>query len=242
MLDIKHALQQCANQQAIYNNENDFENTLVSILGEQGYNPQRQQRYDCNELSNNEEIIADIICSTNGSKIALELKYVFLRDGQPGDPPAFSYDILKDCVKCEYLIRKEQVHHAYVIGLTNLERIWTGRGPRGWSREYGEEISKRNSDVITGFIKTHGRDTNRAIFRQRRYSLFLEYQWSFSWHDFSSADIEDGNGKTRAIVLSPNLGAKRTERSFGDYESCAVIPFLNSNDREEARQRREQMR
>lgn len=242
MLDIKHALQQCANQKAIYNNEKDFENTLASVLKEKGYNPKCQKSYECSELSNNEEIIADIICSTNGSNIALELKYVFLRDGQLGDPPAFSYDVLKDCVKCEYLIRNKEFDYAYIIGLTNLEKIWIGKGPKGWSREYGEEIAKRNSDVITGLIKTHGEDTNKAIFKQRRYSLFLEYQWSFCWHDFSSADIKDGNGKTRAIVLSPNLEAEQTKRSFGDYESCAVIPFLNSNDREEARQRREQMR
>lgn len=116
--NIKSAIKRIQSKQA-FQNENDFEVHFSESLKPFYGSVDTQISIPCDTFFNEGYITPDIRCCKDENVTFIELKYVInnikSRDvTHTGrlDIPAFSYDILKDCAKVEYLYeQKKRMNH-----------------------------------------------------------------------------------------------------------------------------------
>ncbi|MGC7893575.1 hypothetical protein [Vibrio anguillarum] len=248
MFDINRILKVTSSKKDVYVDEADFERCLSESLRDSGYKVTNQKSFQCEDFHNSRNIIPDIIVEHGGTTIVmLELKYVIINlesklvtHTRNHDLPAFSYDILKDCAKAESLIKKGVVKDSRIIALTNVRKVWEGRGPKGWSFYFGQAIRDDVGAKIQGLIKTSSINRNdeaaidKAIFNQHRYHIFLEYEWTVEWLDYSQVKCKQGNGKLRALVLTPNLKKSTLERRLEKDLDSKTVPFISESAKNRA--------
>lgn len=239
--------------------EHKFQDALLSRLcgltGEK-WRWWKEQPLHTQELTNSQRINIDIVGQdADYNAVAIELKYVTLSYSTedkafrpPSDAPAFPYDVVKDALKIELLLRHEaelelelervqaNIVYGMSIALTNDSRFWrqNGRPPRGWSREFGQAFV--NGGDLPRVMRTRGRNPDNCIFIQKRCHISLGVDWHLEWHDFSKVDeFPEEAARFRYAVLSPDIRKRNSERWEMEYlhdrESRAFVPFLKRESR-----------
>ena len=133
--------------------ERMFQDRLCDLLNlgavESGWTWQREIRFRTQALRNAESVSVDIFGRDRDGqdRAAIELKYVPTRQigHHAPNPPAFPYDLIKDCLKVELLASGHSTPvdgsfagrpaFGYAIGLTNVPKIINGT-MKGWSRHF----------------------------------------------------------------------------------------------------------
>ena len=225
-------------------------------------------------LTNARDIKIDIFGSRDNELILIELKYVTHQTNKsekkihpPNDPPAFAYDVLKDCIKIELACKNEtlengnryttspvisnfKVVYGASIGLTNWQQYWNinlanGRG--GWARNYMQSIAApqipKNKKILT---EQNAPDIiNRTIYHHERCHLSFGLDWNLDWIDYSSSkDPNIGDFRYLFIRLKSNQGQTTTipEPSYGhEITDSKFIPFLQISTKNEFNQIREKI-
>jgi hypothetical protein len=129
------------------------------------------------------------------------LKYVVKaknRGGAPADPPAFPYDVAKDCLRLDLLraghckpVGKPVAFpvpnnlQTYAIAMTDWHNYWRGSKPKGgWATNFYNAM--RATPVrFEGLIKTTGRDSNNTIALGRCHIAFGR-SWTGEWRPYGS--------------------------------------------------------
>jgi hypothetical protein len=239
--------------------ERSFQITLCETLNQlsrqlnNGWTWCREVRLPTQMLTNEREILVDILgCNPDCGVVPVELKYVTKRirmDGYlmtPSDMPAFAYDILKDCVKCELLIvdririddrtscqrcrgaAPSRAIHGVSIGLTDYADYWlpnSRAGIRGWARNYLAALRAQPIE-IRNRIPTYTQNLDRAIYRHRRCHLSFGHVWDGEWHDYLPRDgARDGAACFRYVYLRPRDPAAETHYIHHPNDP-AHVPFL----------------
>ncbi|WP_406672672.1 hypothetical protein [Natronospira sp.] len=236
--------------------EDAFQKALVEGLEDLtqggGWQWWREQPLRTDALTNRQRIDVDIVGKDkDGDAVAIELKYVTLARNKdkevfepPNDAPAFPYDVVKDALKVELLLRHEagleaenaKPVYGVSIALTNDSRFWGGskEPPQGWSREFGSAFVK--AGTLPRVLKTNGRNPDNCIFKQKRCHISLGLDWNLSWHDFSVVhDLPGHAAKFRYALLAPDTACQKDggwEIQYRhDKSESAYIPFLSNETR-----------
>lgn len=142
------------------------------------------------------DILGHGTCDGKPMSVAIELKYVTTSLNQnnlhkkPSDSPAFSYDIIKDCVKIElamsrkYNIHTDNIshpHYGIYIGLTNWPNFWNAHN-NTWSRQYQAALL---TPQLPHLMRTITPNINKALLCRRRNHISLSHCWSVEWNDYS---------------------------------------------------------
>ena len=156
---------------------------------ENGWQWQREARLATDCLINERGVSIDIMGLHDAHGIlAIELKYVtatYCRKckyncDKPSNEPAFPYDIAKDCLKIELLMKRlakprqapftehmqdipSYLVTGYVIALTSWPGYWGANGtgqPRDWARHFRTKISQ-NCVCLQGKIESDGRNPRK---------------------------------------------------------------------------------
>jgi hypothetical protein len=171
--------------------------------------------------------------------------------------PAFAYDVLKDCVKCDLLIANRlpignrisfrsaaalPAIHGVSIGLTDYADYWRANsraGTRGWARHYLAALRAEPIEIQNNIL-TETRDLDRAIYRHRRCHLSFCHVWDGEWHDYLPHDgTVDEPPCFRYVYLRPRVPAAEA-RHFHDRNDPAYVPFLCDGTRRAFMTRRAQ--
>lgn len=216
----------------------------------------------------NEEIVVDIVgWHSDGYVVPIELKYVTRRKLRrkflpPSDPPAFPYDVLKDCLRLESLmiepdprngeadppgcgcIAKERIIHAVGIGLTNYSAYWQEEGSvgkNGWSRN-SFSILRQKQIKFSGSIRTETKgNLNNAIYKLERNHLRFGTEWRGEWRDFPPCDGTPGKARSfRYVYLRPADPLKKPCHYLKRTDP-AYVPFLNPTVRKAYFRRRRRL-
>lgn len=232
--------------------------TSVSGLG--GWSWYREEKVDTAILTNKSHLKADLVgVDRDGLAVVIELKYVTMSiDGfrfvAPSDPYAFPYDVLKDAVKIESLLRRDLPKWEGVrpvfgasIGLTNFMEYWgIGKKDRSaWAQHYWRAVASGSErGAISGIIRTDAKDNSRSIFRNKRCHISFGLPWKISWHDYSSlqrsihrdAENFEEASQFRYVFLRPESTGYGSEgwdyRYSHDQYSPEFIPFLTKEARD----------
>ena len=200
--------------------------------------------YDTVALSNEASIYYDIIgVYKEQFSVLIELKYVTDKVNcdnrrMPSDPPAFPYDVIKDCVKLELGLsgvarsRTSEVEPIYgvSIGLTNWSAYWNAdatEGNKGWARSSFDAL--RNASSLSGVIKTVG----TALTLQARPHLSLGLTWQKEWMDYSKGSELDSE-LFRFVYLSvlPNGDFGFDFNYQHEKDDSSTLPLLSNEARE----------
>lgn len=75
------------------------------MTGSDGWIWRREENFRTRALTNEDRIAVDIVGRHRTEvTVAIEFKYVVTNSkGKPSDPPAFSYNVAKDCLKLDLL-------------------------------------------------------------------------------------------------------------------------------------------
>lgn len=241
-----------------FQNEKDFEQTLAEKLRSMGqdWNWSNQAGHANNERIilqtdhwlNQNNIIPDIVGSKNRDLILIEVKYIPVnqRTGRPQDPPAFPYDILKDCLKLEMALENEARHARHpniafglCIGLTNWRPYWTPgdhNGISGWSRNAFHIMRNPTIDLPAQCHTTPYRIDSYAklMYRHKRPHLRFRYQWDRAWSNevggfrYITFSPTERRKDTRCIPVE-NITAGCGRRM--PIERCHYLPFASIEDR-----------
>lgn len=251
--------------------EKSFQVALHGILNDlsrerkDGWTWCREVRIPVTCLSNEREIAVDILgWHAEMGVVPVELKYVTMQQSglvfrAPANPPAFPYDVLKDCVKCECLlaglaprnakvscqgygaIARSGAVHAVSIGLTNYSAYWDSDskvGNRCWSRN-SFAVLRDEKNIFNGTIQTVKRaNLANTIYKQGRSHLSLGYKWHRSWFDYSNCDDLPQNASAfRYVYLRPVCP---TEEPDFTHDVCdpAYVPVLKERTRDAFMQQR----
>lgn len=196
--------------------ESDFQAALCDALRRSSdptlWEWTREDPYATLGLPNKGAVYFDICGVYNQScKVQIELKYVVTPSVNipPKDFPAFSYDLLKDCIKIELamsgladtapLSKDYPVVYGLSIGLTNYPAFWQDekKGKNGWSRQSLEHLRKcgHGFEIIQTVAKTK-EQLHNAIFRNKRYHLSFSLNWGIAWS-------EEVN-QSRFVIITPD--------------------------------------
>jgi hypothetical protein len=225
--------------------EASFKNALCTKLNQSTPNWcwTTEAQFRTTAILNNGTIAIDIAGKNqqSGASFFIELKYVAHRldaNGviqlRPNDPPAFPYDILKDCLKLELIHKNLAQSKEYtkpaggiIIGLTNWGRYWNQGAVRNWARNSHSTI---NSLLVRPqLINTVKQDEEllaRTIFRHKRPHISLGATWAANWHDLPFIKgIETQAPKFKYLLMSLE------DFENISYQHChsdpSFIPFLN---------------
>lgn len=247
--------------------EKAFQENLRKVLelktsdsGMGGWRWYREEKVDTAILTNKSHLKADLVgVDRNGLAVVIELKYVTTSiDGcsivEPSDPYAFPYEVLKDAVKIESLLRRDLLKLERVrpvfgasIGLTNFMEYWgVGEKDRSaWSQHYWRAVaSGSEGGLISGIIRTDAKDDYRSIFINKRCHISFGMPWKISWHDYSStqrsihrdAENFEEASQFRYVFLRPDSSGYGPEgwdyRYSHDQYSPEFIPFLTKEARD----------
>lgn len=218
----------------LFNNEEKFKNNLVNYLNgiNNGWRWKTEQSFSTNALANEQEIFYDLFGVNNEKAFIIELKHVICNNqGIPHDAPAFPYDVLKDCVKIELLIRKsidesnkfKNISGAS-IGLTNFIRYWDENyETTGWASNYIRKIKPQDISNANGILRTNTTEANEfaRIYTNKRCHISLGLNWNGEWRN---TEVEN----YRYLILT--TFDKNPEYQH-DPESSDTIPFINPEAR-----------
>lgn len=229
-----------------FTSEREFQAALSGKLQQMsesdGWRWRTEDRFRTKALTNEENIDIDVVgrhC-TKGM-VAIELKLVKVAaNGRPSDPPAFPWDVAKDCLKlellrgghCEPALPEHSDSQTYVIAMTDWPRYWEGTRRLGWATDFVTAM-RASPVVFGGFIKTTGGNPNNAIFAQGRCHIAFGLTWTGEWLPYGSSTL-------RYLILRPNsnnLPQWTHPQELDVKEQSEVIPFINSDAREEWRRR-----
>jgi len=116
-----------------------------------------------------------------GGTVAIELKYVETTSkGKPSGPPAFSWDVAKDCLKLDLLraglceqaqaavpLPKPNGLQTYVIGMTNFADYWLKvKSWGGWAKHSLKAARASRFERI--ILETDGLNNDTSIYRGAR--------------------------------------------------------------------------
>lgn len=207
----------------------------------------------------NDEVVVDIVgWHSNGNVVPIELKYVTMQQWdddviEPSNPPAFPYDVLKDCLRLESLMMEPDPHngeagppgcgcmakagimHAVGIGLTNYRAYWQEEGRVGkncWSRN-SFRILRQDQIEFSGDVKTVKRaNLDNTIYKQERNHLSFGTEWRGEWRGFLPCDDPPVKAPTfRYVYLRPADPLTKPDYSH-ERNDPAYVPFLNDAVRE----------
>jgi len=134
---------------------------------------------------------------TGGGTVAIELKYVETTSkGKPSDPPAFSWDVAKDCLKLDLLRAGlcEQAQAAvplpnpnglqtYVIGMTNFADYWLKvKSWGGWAKHSLKAARASRFERI--ILETDGLNNDTSIYRGARCHIAFGQAWTGEWRTY----------------------------------------------------------
>jgi hypothetical protein len=175
--------------------------------------------------------------------VAIELKYVKAspsRGGAPSNPPAFPYDVAKDCLRLD-LLRAGKCKPAgkpipdnlqtYAIAMTDWPDYWQDSKPKGgWAANFYNAI--RSKPVrFERVIRTLGADSDNTIALGRCHIAFGR-PWTGEWSPYGSSKQTE---RFRYLLLRPDSDAKPQwthHQQWTADEQSAIFPFLNSDSRE----------
>jgi hypothetical protein len=252
---IVDAMQALADAGSIFGTENSRkgEDQFQRALGEKleqmtgsdgwrwRYGYDNEEQFETTTLVNKERIEVDIVGRhSEKGMVAIELKYVPVspRRRAPSDPPAFPYDVAKDCLRLD-LLRAGYCKPAgypipdklqtYAIGMTNWPDYWLDSNAKGgWATNFYNAIRPpvRFEDVI----KTTGRNSDNTIALKRCHIAF-GLAWTGEWRSYRE--------QFRYLILRPDSDAKPqwTHHQQPADEQSATVPFLNGDSSEGWRQR-----
>jgi len=213
----------------------------------------REVRIPTDKLANEGQIIVDILGRhADRGMVPIELKYVTMRQANggvrpPSDAPAFPYDVLKDCLRCDLLlsgmipcgvasncgecgaIGLPKIVHAAVIGLTDFSRYWDRNDNyknRSWARN-SFEILRREENEFTGIVKTQTTNLNESIYARDRCHLSFGYEWRREWRDYLKP--------FRYVYLRPSGTTQVPAYNHPDDldpDDSAYVPFMSVDARE----------
>ncbi|MGJ4890353.1 hypothetical protein ACQR1Y_19300 [Bradyrhizobium sp. HKCCYLRH3099] len=213
------------------------------------YGNENEEQYETGTLVNKGRIEIDLVGRHDEKgMVAIELKYVpvSLNRRVPNDPPAFPYDLAKDCLRLD-LLRAGHCMPAgrlssyavpdrlqtYAIGMTNWPDYWLASKPKlGWASHFFDAI--RPPVRFEGLIKTKGANPENTIALKRCHIAFGR-SWTGEWHSY----IEP----FRYLILRPesDLEPRWTHDQLPADEQSATVPFLNTDARDGWRQRARKM-
>lgn len=214
-----------------FDNEEEFKNELAHRLDDEyGWQWETEKRFLTNRLANEQEISYDLFGVKNNKAFIIELKHVICNEqGIPNNPPAFPYDVLKDCVKIELAIGRNLAEcnefeeiYGISIGLSNFTKYWDQEyQAANWASNYIEKIKPNNIIDTTGIIRTNVNEGNEftRIYRNRRCHISLGLKWNGEWR---------GTEKNNWKYLILTTDDKNPEYQH-DPESSDTIPFINEN-------------
>jgi len=213
-----------------------------------------EERFETTALKNKELIEIDVVGrhSIKGM-VAIELKYVRRqkKSGRPADPPAFPYDVAKDCLRLDLLraghckpvgkpltLPIPKNLQTYAIAMTDWPNYWQGKPGRGWATNFESAMRAKPDKPVRfeGLIETKGRDSNNTIALGRLHIAFGR-SWTGEWRAYSSGKQAE---QFRYLLLRPNSDAIPQwthHQKLSVNEQSAVYPFLNNDSREEWRRR-----
>lgn len=206
----------------------------------------REDPYATLGLPNKGAVYFDICGVYNQSrKVQIELKYVVTPsvNTPPKDFPAFSYDLLKDCIKIELamsgladtvaLSKDYPVVYGLSIGLTNYPAFWQDkkRGKNGWSRQSLDHLRKGSHgfEIIETVAKTKDQLYN-TIFRNKRYHLSFSLDWGIAWSEQVN--------QSRFVIIAPDSlinNDKHGPRYSHDLADESYIPFVSMTARSDSK-------
>jgi hypothetical protein len=242
------------------NLEKAFQEALHSKLRDltcnDGWEWRREVQHDTFALGG-DRIMVDIVGCRDDACVAIELKYVThtkVVDGQtkpPSNPPAFSYDVVKDCAKLEILqepgvalMKNEELLwdaggvQGFVIARTNWPRYWGGeKGPhRGWSNNFSRLLARSDDPVhLPGennsrIIRTSGGNADRTIYGDggKRCHIGLAQDWQGKWYDFGPKGGPPSSFRYLLLANKPSEGQLTYDHK--GTSSPDTFPFLTRAD------------
>lgn len=220
---------------------------LEHLTGSDGWSwhywRRNEERFETEALANEKTIKIDIVGRhpANGM-VAIELKYVTSGHSgrSPSNPPAFPYDIAKDCLRLDLLRAGEckpigepipDDLQTYAIGLTDWPDYWQSNKPKhGWAANFYSAI--RSSPVhFQGLIRTLGSDSENTIALGRCHIAFGR-PWTGQWFTYGTSEQTK---RFRYLILRPEHQAKaewQHHQGGTTGDQTAIFPFLDRHSRE----------
>jgi hypothetical protein len=213
---------------------------LVQMTTSDAWSWRREENFKTRALTNDDRIAIDIVGRhpTKGT-VAIELKYVVInaKRGKPSDPPAFSWDVAKDCLKLDLLracLCEQAVYplpdpnrlQTYVIGMTNFADYWQkNKSWGGWAKHSLKAARATRFERI--ILETDGRNNDTSIYTGGRCHIAFGQPWIGEWRPYLR--------QFQYLFLRPESDVTpqwthHLDRSI-DAQS-RIIPFLNIEARE----------
>lgn len=222
-------LAELAQEYPQFNSEREFCCAVYHKIRSLKLNVRVEQPFACKAFLNHTYIRPDIIVCGDNADFVIEMKH-FITSEKKSDPPAFCYGVIEDCARLEYIIKNKR-SDGVVVGITNCARHWdTEPGNAfGWARNFPLPCRGQGwKNMGKHFFEVIG---EKAIYRRNRYSIRLEYRWSYQW-------IRFGNGNLRYLILKP----VEVPDCPIDLDRLDTIPFVSPDHRDRALDHREQRR
>jgi hypothetical protein len=213
------------------------------------YGGSKEEKFETDTLANKKTVKVDIVGRhPEKGMIAIELKYVPAspsRGGVPGNPPAFPYDLAKDCLRLDLLRANKCTPidkpipddlQTYVIGLTDWPDYWQDSKPkRGWAANFYNSIRSKPVPHFEGLIRTLGSDSENTIALGRCHIAFGR-RWTGEWIPYGSGKQTE---RFRYLFLYPDAQARPEWKHHHqvDEDQSTIFPFLNRHSREGWRKR-----
>lgn len=219
------------------------------------YGGPNEEQFETFALANEKTIKVDIVGRHPEQRmVAIELKYVpksVRRGGVPANPPAFPYDLAKDCLRLD-LLRANQCKpsgepvpddlQTFVLGLTDWPDYWQdSRAKRGWAANFYKAVRSKPEPHFEGVIRTLGSNSENTIALGRCHIAFGR-RWTGEWIDYGSSDYTKS---FRFLFMRPSSQSipvwKHHHEVDADSQST-IFPFLNRQSREGWQKRNEPKR
>jgi hypothetical protein len=208
-----------------------------------------EEKFETDALANEKLIKVDVVGRHQENRmVAIEMKYVITnprQGGKPSDPPAFPYDVAKDCLRLDLLHAGkckplgEPIPgdlQTYAIAMTDWPDYWQPRkANKGWAANFYNAI--RSETVrFENIIPTLGSDSNNTIALGRCHIAFGR-AWTGEWKPYGTKERTD---RFRYLLLRPDSDrtsqwTHHEQRSV--EEQSAILPFLNRDSRDAWRKR-----
>lgn len=229
----------------LFDNQQQLRDALCHDLNHRtnkdNWNWHTKQPFQTDCLVNNERTFFNIMGQRrNGSGeneiFLVELKYVPVNiRNTPHDPPAFAYDVLKDCVKIELAIVGKATNEkrfskisGLSIGITNHTRYWDNNGNYdNWASSFLRKINPYTNEclIFNGLMYTDAKNKLITIYRQRRCHISLGLEWQGEW-----IDLEGYHKGYKFLIINP----KNNDFSYQHHAlSSDTIPFLDPRAKQE---------
>lgn len=218
-----------------FSSESKLRNNLKEYLNKLniGWQWVTEKSFRTNRLTNEKEIFFDLFGIKDNKAFIIELKHVKCnKQGIPHDRPAFSYDVLKDCVKIELAIGKSLIEsnefekiYGISIGLTNYSGYWDENyQTTGWAKNYILKIKPNTVNDIRGIINTHigGNNEFSTIYKNRRCHISFGLIWNGKWRNTRMKDY-------RCLILTTR---DTNPEYLHNPDSSNTIPFIKPKGKE----------